>query len=62
MVIQYICVDQTGKYLIFKEKSIMDYEIILDTYTIDLPEFVEQYNSSSEDKKVQFNIQKFLMQ
>ena len=55
----YICVDQTGKYLIFKEKSIMDYEIILDTYTIDLPEFVEQYNSSSEDKKVQFNIQKF---
>lgn len=57
--IQLICVDQNGHYYIFNEEYPMQYTVILDTYTIDLPEFVEQYNSSSEDKKVQFNIQKF---
>ena len=56
---QYICLDRAGHYYIFRETSPMQYTVILDTYTIDLPEFVEQYNSSSEDKKVQFNIQKF---
>ena len=55
----YVCLDQNGKYYIFKENAVMDYGIILDTYTIDLPEFVEQYNSSTDEKKVQFNIQKF---
>ena len=57
--IQLICVDQNGHYYIFNEEYPMNYIVILDTYTIDLPEFVEQYNSSAEDKKVQFNIQKF---
>ena len=57
--IQLICVDQNGHYYIFNEEYPMNYIVILDTYTIDLPEFVEQYSSSSEDRKVQFNIQKF---
>ena len=55
----YVCLDQNEKYYIFKENAVMDYGVILDTYTIDLPEFVEQYNSSTDERKVQFNIQKF---
>ena len=56
---QYICEDEGGHYYIFNETSPMQYTVMLDIYTIDLPEFVEQYNSSTEDIKVQFNIQKF---
>lgn len=55
----YVCVDQNGKYYMFKENAVMDYGLILDTYTIDLPEFTEQYTSATEERKVQFNIQKF---
>ncbi len=56
---QYICLDRAGHYYIFRETSPMQYTVILDTYTIDLPELVEQYNSSTDEQKVQFNIQKF---
>lgn len=56
---QYVIIDDNGNYYIFRATSPMTYTVILDTYTIDLPEFVEQYNSSTDEKKVQFNIQKF---
>lgn len=56
---QYTIMDDYGNYYIMRVSYPMNYIVILDTYTIDLPEFVEQYNSSAEDKKVQFNIQKF---
>lgn len=55
---QYIAIDKEGKYYIFQENVVMDYSVILDTYTIDLPEFLEQYNSSTEAEKVLLNIQK----
>ena len=55
---QYICIDQNGNYYIFRETAILDYTVILDTYTIDLPEFTDEYNSSSDSEKVLLNIQK----
>lgn len=55
---QYVCVDQNGKYYIFNEKAVMDYELILDTYTVDLPQFTEQYNNATDAEKVLLNIQK----
>lgn len=55
---QYVCVDQNGKYHIFNENAVMDFELILDTYTIDLPQFTEQYNNSTDSEKVLLNIQK----
>lgn len=58
-ITQYICVDQNGKYYIFRETSVMDYTVILDTYTIDLPEFTQKYNASSDEDKLLLNIQKF---
>lgn len=56
---QYVCMDQNGRYYIFRENNIMDYTVILDTYTIDLPEFVEEYENASDEDKVLMNIQRF---
>ena len=55
---QYVLIDQNGRYYIFNEKAVMDYTVILDTYTIDLPQFIEKYNSSTDAEKVLLNIQK----
>lgn len=55
---QYICIDQNGNYYIFKESAAMNYGLILDTYTLDLPEVVERYNTLEEKDKILFNIQK----
>ena len=57
---EYVCIDNNGNYYVFNEKSVMNYEIIMDTYTIDLPEFVEKYNSANSQVKVGMNIEKIL--
>ena len=57
---RYICLDENGNYYIFDEKAIMDYTLILDTYTIDLPEFIEKYDRATEQQKVALNINKFI--
>lgn len=56
---QYVILDENGKYYIFRETAVMDYTVILDTYTIDLPEFVNQYNKLNNAEKVQYSIQRF---
>lgn len=56
---QYVCIDQRGKYYIFKETEPMQYTVILDTYTIDLPEFIEKYELASNEDKVLMNVQRF---
>lgn len=55
---QYICVDQNGSYYIFRTTGIMKYILLLDNYTIDLPEFIEKYNKANTIKKAGYNIQK----
>lgn len=55
---EYICIDQNGKYYIFLEKGVGDYKVVLDTYTIDLPEFLQKYNSNNSEIKTGLNIQK----
>lgn len=59
-VTQYICLDEEDNYYIFKETSPMQYTVILDTYTLDLPEFLEKYNLATPQEKVALNIQKFI--
>lgn len=56
---QYVCIDNLGNYYIFRENAVMQYTVILDTYTIDLPEFVAEYEKASEEDRVLMNIQKF---
>mgnify|MGYP004468371931 CR=1 FL=1 len=55
---QYVCIDNQDRYYIFNEKGIMNYSVILDTYTIDLQEFTEKYTKASDEEKVLLNIQK----
>lgn len=57
---QYVCIDKDGYYYIFRETELMKYTLILDTYTINLPEFLKKYNSASSMDKVGYNIQKVL--
>ena len=57
---QYVLVDQNGKYYIFNENGVMNYSVILDTYTIDLPEFLDRYNNANDSEKAGFNVQKII--
>lgn len=57
---QYVCVDVTGKYYIFNVTHVAEYGAILDTHSIDLPQFVEQYEQSNNQQKVGMNIEKIL--
>jgi hypothetical protein len=38
----------------------MDYKLILDEYTIDLPEFTEKYKKAAPQEKVGMNIEKII--
>ena len=51
-------IDPNNKYYIFNETAVMDYTLMLDTYTIDLPEFTEKYENNSNVIKAGLNIQK----
>ena len=57
---EYMCVDKNGRYYIFNVTSAMNYTLFLDTYTVDLPEFIEEYNSASNQKKMALNINKII--
>ena len=56
----YTCIDTNNNYYLFKESAVMQYDIFLDNYTIPTKDFIEEYNSVSEQKKVVLNIQKFV--
>lgn len=58
---QYICLDNNGDYYVINEDTDTgDYKILLDTYTIDQPEFIKKYESATDDKKAGYNINKFI--
>ena len=57
---QYVLVDQNGKYYIVNETAVMKYTTMLDTYTVDLPQFTERYNSSNDAEKTGLNLQKIV--
>ena len=55
---QYVCQKLDNTYWIIRETSPRNYTVILDIYTIDLPEFIEEYNNADDARKVQLNISK----
>ena len=55
---QYICIDNSGKYYIFRETGTMTYTVFLDSYTADLPEFIQKYESATDEGKITLNLQK----
>ena len=57
---EYICKDQYNNIYIFEEKAIMNYSVILDTYTLENEVFNKEYGNATEEKKVQMNIDKII--
>ena len=57
---QYVLVDQNGKYYIINETSVMKYTTMLDSYTVDLPQFIEKYNESNNAEKSGLNMQRVI--
>ena len=55
---QYVCIDQYGNYYIFKNTDLMNYTLMLDTYTLDLQEFKEKYDKGTDKEKIKLNINK----
>lgn len=55
---QYVCIDNKNRYYIFNENGVMNFTTLLDTYTIDIPEFTEKYTDASDEEKVLLNIQR----
>ena len=56
---QYVLIDKDGMYYIFRETAPMQYSAILDTYTIDIPEFTDRYEKSTNQEKIILNLNKF---
>lgn len=55
---RYMCQDAQNNYYVFNVTNPLDYNVMLDVYTVDLDEFTEKYNSSSSENKVALNIRK----
>ncbi len=58
--IQYVIIDQFGKYYIFNDISVNKFEIILDVYSVDVEFWVDEYSKSSDTEKVASNLAKIL--
>lgn len=57
---EYVFIDQNGNYYIFNEKSVMNFDVILDTYTITLPEYIKKYDNGTDQTKVGMNIERVI--
>ena len=57
---EYILIDTYGNYYVFNITKPMQYDLMLDTYTLDLPDFTKQYKKANVQGKVALNIQKFI--
>lgn len=55
---EYVCLDDSGNYYVFRIDNQLNYEVMLDTYTVDLLKFTEKYTKASEEEKVVLNINK----
>ena len=58
-VVEYVIKDQYENLYIFDVKSTMEYNVKLDTYTMDDEKYKTTYNSADESKKVLMNIDRF---
>lgn len=57
---EYVCKDQYENLYIFKEKSINNFSILLDTYTITSNKFTTEYQNATTQKKVMLNVDKWM--
>lgn len=58
--LQYFIIDTNGNYYIFKVTDVMEYNLMLDFYTVELEEINNKYDESNVQSKVAINIQKIV--
>ena len=56
---QYFAVDQNDNNYIFNETQALEYTVLLDTYTVPLPSFIEEYNDMDLGEKIAVSVQRF---
>lgn len=56
---EYICQDNFGNNFIFKSTGVMNYTVILDTYTVSVNSYDKEYNEADEAKKAQLSLNRF---
>ena len=57
---RYICMDNYNNYYVFYVTTPLNYTVMLDTYTIDMPEFTQKYEVATTEEKVGYNIEKIV--
>ena len=59
---EFVCVDQNDYYYLFRQQknNPLNYSIIMDTYTLELPEFTEKYDKANDQQKIGINIEKIV--
>lgn len=57
---EYVLIDDDNNYYIFNDRGIMNYDLMLDTYTADYPEFTKKYNSANDYEKMKLNIDRII--
>lgn len=55
----YVCSDGFNNYYVFRKINAMEYELILDTYTLELPIFIAEYDSTEDEGKTKLHVQRF---
>ena len=56
---EYLCKDMLGNNFIFKATGAMKYTVILDTYSVDVLAYKNEYEKANEDKKVEICLNRF---
>ena len=57
---EYVCLDENNNYYIFIERTLTDYSVILDTYTVDLKDFTDKYTVADVSTKAGMNVEKVI--
>lgn len=57
---ELVCQDSCGIIWIFKINGVMDYTIVLDSYTIPIESYNDEYQNADDSKKSQLCLNKFL--
>ncbi len=55
----YVCTDGYNNYYVFRKNYAMEYELILDTYTLELPIFIAEYDKTEDEGKTKLHVQRF---
>ena len=56
---EYVCQDNFGNNFIFKATGVMNYTVILDTYTVIVNSYDKEYNEADGAKKAQLSLNRF---